>query len=331
VNRTVVLLLLAAGLMVALVAVALVAAALWFLDIAPGPGPGPSPKPPAPTDTQPEDRGELPQTNPPPPDDNIHLAMGNPSGATSDTDRPDDFLMKKPYFALSYNNSKGTPNWVSWRLRDGDLGTAPRGQFHPDPDLPRTFRHVLPRDYNGTGFDRGHMCPSGDRSATAEMANTTFAMTNIVPQAPHVNQRAWADFEVYCRDLVRHKHETLYIVSGPQGKGGEGTNGPAETIANGKVTVPAKCWKVVLALRHGTGTADDVNKVGPGTRLIAVVMPNDQSVGHGWAKFRTSVREVEKLTGYKFFDRVPADVIGPLKDKVDGEHVPPPRTHKGGD
>ena len=42
-----------------------------------------------------------------------HLTLGNPSQATADTSQKDNFLMEKPFFALSYNNSKATPNWVS--------------------------------------------------------------------------------------------------------------------------------------------------------------------------------------------------------------------------
>src|SRR5262249_21236478 len=164
------------------------------------------------------------------------------------------------------------------------LGSAPRSEFFPDPDLPRGFHRVTPKDYSGIGFDRGHMCPHGDRSATPEAANSTFVMTNMVTQSPHSNQRGWDDFEDYCLYVVRHKHQGLYIVAGPQGEGGEGTNGRVETIAGGKVTVPAKCWKVVLAIDDGTGGAEDIGRVGPNTRTIAVVMPNDQSVGHDWAK-----------------------------------------------
>jgi endonuclease G len=234
--------------------------------------------------------------------------------------------MRKPYFALSYNDAKGTPNWVSWCLKPGDFRSAQRTDaFHPDGSLPRGFRKVRPAEYNGTGFDRGHLCPNGDRMGDPAAAEATFVMTNMIPQSPNCNQKAWADLEEYCRDLVGRKKQTLYIVAGPQGVGGTGLKGQAETIGGGRVTVPAKCWKVVLALDNGTGTADDVGKVGPGSRVIAVVMPNDQTVTHGWAKYRTSAREVEKLTGYRFFDRVPAAVIDPLKEKVDDQHIPPPR------
>src|SRR5947209_6364844 len=55
-----------------------------------------------------------------PPDPSVHLALGNPSGATDDPAHRDNYLMRKPYFALSYNNSKGTANWVSWRLEEED-------------------------------------------------------------------------------------------------------------------------------------------------------------------------------------------------------------------
>jgi endonuclease G len=260
-------------------------------------------------------------------DSSPHLALGNPSGATDDPSNSDNFLMRKPYFALSYNNRKGTPNWVSWRVQASDLGTAGRGQFYPDPDLPRTFKHILPRDYSGSGFDRGHMCPRGDRSSTQEAANATFVMTNVIPQAHGVNEKAWNDLEEYLRNLSRKRH-TLYVVAGPQGQGGIGANGLADIIANGRVTVPAKCWKVVAVLDDSHSDADPVSQVSASTRLIAVIMPNEDAVGHGWANFRTSVAEVEALTGYKFFDRMPAEIIDPLKAKVDREHIPPYRPRR---
>ena len=260
-------------------------------------------------------------------DADAHLLMGNPSQATADPRDRDNFLIKKPYFALSYHNSKGTPNWVSWRLTRDDLGDARRVPFYPDEQLPRGFKRVLPRDYTGSGFDRSHMCPHSDRGGTSEASAATFAMTNIVPQSGPLNQKAWNSLEIYCRGLVEKEGKRLYIVCGPQGTGGVGTKGPADTIARGKVNVPAKCWKIILVLPEDGGE-NDMAKVTKRTRVIAVVMPNDQEVGFGWAHFRTSVKKVEELTGYTFFDKVPADIAGALKEKVDEVHIPrvrPPR------
>lgn len=251
-----------------------------------------------------------------------HLKMGNPSKATAKQADKDNFLMEKDYFALSYNNSKGIPNWVSWRLTKSDLGDAERATFYPDEKLPDGFTKVMPKDYTGSGFDRGHMCPHSDRSANDDMSNATFVMTNIIPQSPYVNQKAWNQLELYCRELVEHQHKLLYIVSGGCGQGGKGKNGAKDTLADGKVVVPAKCWKVIMVLESGPG--DDLKKIKSNTRLIAVIMPNNMSVGYEWASFRVSVKEVEDLAGYKFFDGAPREVIDPLKEKADDERIPAP-------
>lgn len=254
------------------------------------------------------------------PDRNLSLAMGNPSNATTNPSNKDNYLKAYKYFALSYNSSKGTPNWVSWRLTKDDIGNAARVPFYPDTHLPRGFQVVTPGDYTGSGFDRGHMCPHGDRSANDIMSKSTFVMTNIIPQSPPLNQQTWAELESYCRDLA-NQGKVLYIIDGPYGKGGTGKNGPAETIGiMNTITVPSRCWKVIMVLDSGSG--DDVSRVNSNTRLIAVVMPNTMKVRRGWAGYRTSVANVEKLTGYKFFDKVPAEIINPLKNMVDKVHIP---------
>jgi endonuclease G len=256
-------------------------------------------------------------------DDYPHLKMGNSTGAKADEGDKDNFLMKKPYFALSYNNTKGTPNWVSWRLTKTDLGKAPRKPFHPDTDLPEGFTRIKPSDYTGSGFDRGHMCPHSDRAKSDESSFATFVMTNMVPQSPQNNQKAWDQLENYCRDLVLNQGKVCYIVDGPEGKGGVGRNGFRTTTPSGKVTVPARTWKVVLVLDEDvadpkTMTADTH------IRLIGVAVPNDDRVGFEWAGFRTPVKKIEELTGYKFFDQVPARLIEPLKEEHDEVPIPPP-------
>lgn len=56
----------------------------------------------------------------------VDMLMGNPSKATTDKTKKNNYLMVKEHFALSYSNSKGTPNWVSWHLAQKYLGGAPR-------------------------------------------------------------------------------------------------------------------------------------------------------------------------------------------------------------
>lgn len=245
----------------------------------------------------------------------IHLALGNPSHARDDGKDKNNLLISKKQFALSYNNANGTPNWVSWRIIRSDLGDAPRSEFEPDKSLPRGFTRVYSRDYSNSGFDRGHMCPHADRAHSAEDSAATFTMTNIIPQSPHVNQFPWNDLEIYCRDLVRREGKHVFVVSGPHGVGGTGRKGLRKTLADGKVTVPAQCWKVIIAIDPGQG--DDLARINARTRAIAVIMPNDEKADVQWSRYRTSIAEVEKLTGFVFFDKVPPAVMGPLRERVD--------------
>jgi endonuclease G len=86
----------------------------------------------------------------------VHLFTGNPSGATANRAKPDNYLVKKRQYALSYNCSKGTANWAAWQLNKGWLGRTARGNpFAPDLTLPRGFQVIRLNDYRGGGYVRG--------------------------------------------------------------------------------------------------------------------------------------------------------------------------------
>jgi endonuclease G len=251
-----------------------------------------------------------------------NLVMGNPSAAVSDRAKPDNYLLMRKQYALSYNNSKGTPNWVSWHLSKKWLGRARRGNaFAPDPALPRGFLVVRPTDYRGSGFDRGHMCPAADRSVSKEDMDATFYMTNMVPQAPDLNRKTWEKLEAYCRDQARENKE-LFILAGPAGRGGTGEKGK-KNVLRGKVVVPASCWKVVLILP--AGTTDPKRVAAASARAFAVIMPNEQNLKANWRDYAVTVREVEKLTGFNFWDKLPADVSKELKQRKDTRARPAPK------
>lgn len=244
----------------------------------------------------------------------VHLFPGNPSAATADRAKPDNYLLRKRQYALSYNNSRGTPNWVSWQLNKAWLGKARRANpFAPDLSLPGGFFAVRPNDYRASGFDRGHLCPAADRSVTQEDMDATFLMTNMVPQAPDLNRGAWEKLEVYCRDQVRDGEETVYIAAGPVGQGGSGSDGERTFLrgAGGRITVPAKCWKVVLVVPAGL---TDPRKVTAEARVFGVVMPNQQG-SRNWRDHAVRVQEVERVTGYTFFTRLRPEVARELRER----------------
>ena len=227
-----------------------------------------------------------------------HLTLGNPSNATSERSNGENYLMVKPQYVLSYNRRHGIPNWVSWSLDASWLGEVERqDDFRPDDTLPQGWDQVTPRDYTRSGYDRGHMAPSGDRTNTVANNSATFLMTNIVPQAPNLNRGPWVDLENDCRAWV-DQGKVLYIMAGGYGE--------QAAIADGKVVPPRQLWKVVVVLDPPAQTAAAVTTQ---TRVIAVDMPN-QAIERStdWSEFTVSVDQLEAATGYDFLSEVPDSV-----------------------
>lgn len=241
----------------------------------------------------------------------IHYLLGNPSGATCDTNHPTNYLMGKPQYALSYHCFNGIPNWVAWHLDSTWLGDIKRSNdFRADSTLPPNWYWVHDKSYRRSGYDRGHMCPSGDRTNTQYDNSITFLMTNMIPQAPNNNQGPWAALEIYCRELVKQGKE-LYIYCGGYGSKG--------FIDSGRVNIPERTWKVILILDAGD---DDLKRVTATTRTIAVDMPNDNSAiskNDDWKTFRVTIDYLESKTGYNFFSKIPNAVEKAIERQTDSE------------
>ncbi len=248
------------------------------------------------------------------PGDNDNMLLGNPSNATSDLVNANNYLMVKPQYCMSYSNAKHTTNWTSWHVFSGDLGSAARqDDFRPDLTLPTGWYEATSTEFSGSGFDRGHMCPSADRTSTTANNSATFLMDNMIPQSPKNNQVDWANLENYTRTLVTAGNE-VYTICGPAGQGGTGSGGYATTVGNG-VVVPAQTWKIIVVIPNGNG---DISRISSSTRVIAVLMPNNQTMSaQPWGYYRVSVDAIESLTGYDFLANVPLAIQNTLEAKVD--------------
>lgn len=246
---------------------------------------------------------------------NVSMALGNPSGATNDPKNKNNFLMEKQQYVLSYNNSRGGANWVSWHLDKSDIGKIPRlDAFRPDPALPDGFVSVTPNDYstpkganNKAKYDRGHMCPSKDRTDTEANNCATFFMTNMLPQTPDLNEHLWQSLEADSQSLALSGFE-LYVIAGGRGS--------IEKIgASKKVVAPERFWKIIVVLPEGN---NDLERIDENTRVIAIDMPNKQGIAKDpWQKYIVTVRDIEKATGFNFLSNVPQKIQNAIEVKRD--------------
>lgn len=154
-------------------------------------------------------------------------------------------------------------------------------------------------DYDGFGYDRGHLAPSADFRWSRTALSESYYYSNMSPQLAEFNRGAWGDLEDAIRGyMYGHPNTELYVVTGPVLKPG------LKLIERGinKVSIPEQYFKVVL---------DKENN-----RAIAFLMPN-RAINEPLKTFATSIDEIEKLTGLDFFNKLPAAAQASLETMSD--------------
>ncbi len=244
----------------------------------------------------------------------LQMQLGNPTGATSDPNNHDHYLIQRTVEAMDFCDTLGQPHWASWDLTSADMGSITRSKsFYTDTNLPSGFYRVKDGDYTNSGFDRGHLTPSLDRTDTTANNKLVFFMSNILPQQADNNQGPWEAFEYYCQALANAGNEILLT------SGGSGYNG--SYIPSGKAAIPGYTWKVAVIVPSGSGNA--LGRITTATRVIAVKMPNVAGVrSTPWTNFITSAAQIQSDTAYQFFTALPAGVAAVLRAKVDGASAP---------
>jgi DNA/RNA endonuclease G (NUC1) len=239
--------------------------------------------------------------------------LGNPDSAVTVATSRTKYLIQRTQYALSYNDDTHQANWVGWSYSLSDDGPASRTDAWATEELlPSGFLKVGTATF-GTGWDRGHMCPSADRLKTTADNVTTFRMSNIIPQASQNNQGLWNNFESYCRALAADGDEVV-IISGPAQFTGS-------RLPN-QMAVPGSVWKIVVEIPGATSTTPANQRVTTGARVLAILTPN-VSTGLGtWQSYLTSVETIEDVTGLNFFTAIDPSTAIYLKNVVDTGNGP---------
>ncbi|MGZ4963710.1 MAG: immunoglobulin domain-containing protein, partial [Limisphaerales bacterium] len=249
---------------------------------------------------------------------NSQLLLGNPSGAITDSANHNHYLIQRTVEALDYSDKLGQPNWASWDLTAADGGSSGRSSsFFVDSTLPASFTNKVGNGTYGGGFDRGHMCPSADRTDNTTDNDLVFYMSNIIPQASGNNQGPWAALENDTR-AVTNTSECLIICGPYDFSGGAKT---ANSTSTASISIAKWTWKVVVVVPLGAGSV--TNRITAGTRVIAIKMPNLTNITYGtWQTYITNAHQIEADTGYNFFKTLDTNVAEVLRWKIDGATAP---------
>lgn len=195
----------------------------------------------------------------------------------------DNTIVEHMGYTLSYNHSRRIPNWVAYELLDSELyGDFDRAEeFKPDPAI--KGRQAYDSDYRGSGWDRGHMAPSGDMKWSSQVQKECFYLSNICPQNHNLNSGVWNDLEKQVRYEARY-YKKLWVVCGPVVE-----RNRYGTIGSNKVVVPDGFFKALLAQRRNGKYVS-----------IGFYFPNESGTAP-LASYAMSVDELEDLVGMDLF------------------------------
>lgn len=171
-------------------------------------------------------------------------------------------------FAVLHSGATRTPLWSAEHLTASSVaaaaGVSRSNRFHAEPGLPRSERSEL-ADYRRSGYDRGHMAPSGDMPDAASQRES-FSLANMVPQNHRLNTGTWEKIEEAARAVASTDGEA-WVVTGPLFVGSEvGTIGTRQVVA-----IPTQVWKAVYdPARHGAAVYLADNAEDANCRILSV-------------------------------------------------------------
>ncbi|WP_431163644.1 DNA/RNA non-specific endonuclease [Flagellimonas beolgyonensis] len=191
------------------------------------------------------------------------------------------------HFMLSYSEPHEQAEWVAYTLKKSHLTYEDRRRpyFLEDPKV-RT-KSADWRNYRGSGYDRGHLCPAGDRRFSEYAYNETFYTSNISPQDRDFNAGIWNRLEQKVRQWCKQYGDLVVITGGVLEEG-------LEEIGDEDVDVPKAFYKIIV--RHEETTP----------KVLAFLMPAQESE-KPLEDFLVPIDVLEEQTGIDFFENQPED------------------------
>ena len=199
-------------------------------------------------------------------------------------------------YSLSYNEEHEQAEWVAYELKKSHLSKTNFKRPYFEIDKAVKTGAADWRNYKKSGYDRGHLCPAGDRRYSKSAHDETFLTSNISPQKHDFNSGVWNKLEQKVRYWAG-KYDGVFVITGGV------LNGNLKTIGDEDVSVPKQFYKVLIDVNSGK------------TKMIAFLMPHNES-NKPLFEFVVSVDSIEKLTGIDFFPELQDD----LEDKLEASN-----------
>jgi len=205
-------------------------------------------------------------------------------------------IIKHAYFTLSYSEPHEQAEWVAYELAENHLSknNFKRPYFVEDRDV--STKSADWRSYKNSGYDRGHLCPAGDRGFLFDAYHETFLTSNISPQNHEFNAGIWNRLEQKVRYWAR-AYNGVYVITGGVLEDG------LKTIGDDRVAVPKEFYKIVVDRSDGK------------LKALAFLMSNEPS-NASFFDYVVPIDLIESKTGIDFFSELPDTVENKLEASI---------------
>lgn len=212
-------------------------------------------------------------------------------------------VLDNGYYVVGYSKELRIPLWASYTLTPEDIVESKRsGTFHEDERISADARSTL-QDYAEPIYDRGHLAPSATFGRSTMAMQSTYLLTNVVPQLPGFNRGAWSVLERVIRRIAMNSRRT-YVVTGcifDADNDGRIDNPIVPKRLSDRVAIPTHFFKVVLFWRDGTA------------HMVGFLLTHNASVSVDHAI--VSVDTIESASGLDVFSRLPNRLEDELESK----------------
>ena len=213
-------------------------------------------------------------------------------------------------YALEWDNSKIANRYTCYQMFDNNWdGSASRkDNFIEDPDLPSATRSKQ-SDYSSSGFSRGHLCPSADRTLTQTQNDQTFYFSNMQPQYQNHNGGQWSTYEAKVRTWAA-QFDTLYVVKAATidniTLNNSTQSGVFNFTCNDRLPVAKYFYMALMGYKKSTNTYT----------AVGIWTYHYNSTSERKTAEHITIDELERRTGIDFFCNLPDDVEEEMESKA---------------